>query len=88
MISILLQIEYFKTVSNKTEERISKRVFQENKACPIFRKRNIFYPLIRTRTYIRTYVRTHTYVHTHTYVCVSGSKKCSFFGKFDVLLFS
>ena len=24
---------------------------------------------------------------THTYVCVSGGKKCSFFGKFDVLCF-
>ena len=24
---------------------------------------------------------------THTYVCVSGGKKCSFFGKFDVLWF-
>ena len=24
---------------------------------------------------------------THTYVCVPGGKKCSFFGKFDVLCF-
>ena len=24
---------------------------------------------------------------THTYVCVSGGKKCLFFGKFDVLCF-
>ena len=24
---------------------------------------------------------------THTYVCVSGGKKCSFFGKFGVLCF-
>ena len=24
---------------------------------------------------------------THTYVCVSGGKKCSFFGKFDMLCF-
>ena len=24
---------------------------------------------------------------THTYVCVSGDKKCLFFGKFDVLRF-
>ena len=30
--------------------RISKRVFQENKARQIFRKTNIFYPLICTRT--------------------------------------
>ena len=30
--------------------RISKRVFQENKARQIFRETNISYPLIRTRT--------------------------------------
>ena len=37
-------------VGNKAKGRISKRVFQENKAHQIFRKRNISYPLIRTRT--------------------------------------
>ena len=36
---------------NKAKGRISKRVFQENKARQIFRKTNISYPLIRTRTY-------------------------------------
>ena len=36
-------------VCNKAEWRISKRLFQENKACQIFRKTNISYPLIRTR---------------------------------------
>ena len=51
--------------------RISKRVFQGNKARQIFRKTNTAYPLIRTGTY----------------VCVSGGKKCSIFGKFDVLYF-
>ena len=50
---------------------MSKRVFQENKPCQIFRKTNISDPQIRTRTY----------------VCVSGGKKCSFFGKFGVLCF-
>ena len=35
---------------NKAKGRISKRVFQENKARQIFRKMNISYPLIRTRT--------------------------------------
>ena len=35
-------------VGNKTKGRISKRVFQENKARQIFRKTNISYPLIRT----------------------------------------
>ena len=44
---------------------------QENKAQQIFRKTNISYPLIRTRTY----------------VCVSGDKKCSFFGKFGMICF-
>ena len=38
-------------VGNKAKERISKRVFQENKARQISRKTNISYPLIRTRTY-------------------------------------
>ena len=35
---------------NKAKGRISKRVFQENKARQVFRKTNISYPLIRTRT--------------------------------------
>ena len=33
---------------NKAKGRISKRVFQESKACQNFRKTNISYPLIRT----------------------------------------
>ena len=37
-------------VGNKAKGRISKRVFQEKKARQIFRKTNIFYSLIRTRT--------------------------------------
>ena len=37
-------------VGNKAKGRISKRVFQENKARQIFRKTDISYPLIRTRT--------------------------------------
>ena len=37
-------------VGNKAKGRISKRMFQENKARQIFRKTNISYPLIRTRT--------------------------------------
>ena len=37
-----------KCIGNKAEGRISKRVFQENKARQILRKTNIFYPLIRT----------------------------------------
>ena len=36
---------------NKAKGRISKRVFQENKARQVFRKTNIFYPpLVRIRT--------------------------------------
>ena len=38
-------------VGNKEKGRILKRVFQENKACQIFRKTNSSYPLICTRTY-------------------------------------
>ena len=37
-------------VGNKAKGRISKRVFQENKARQIFRKTNISDPLVRTRT--------------------------------------
>ena len=37
-------------VGNKAKERISKRVFQENKARQISLKTNISYPLIRTCT--------------------------------------
>ena len=39
-----------KIIGNKAKGRISKRVFQENKARQVFRKTNISYPLIRTRT--------------------------------------
>ena len=39
-----------KFVGNKAKGRISKRVFQENKARQIFQKTNISYLLIRTRT--------------------------------------
>ena len=38
-------------VGNKAKGRISKRVFQENKARQIFRKTNTSYPLIRTRAF-------------------------------------
>ena len=46
-------------------------MFQKNQARQSFRITKISYPLIRTRTYL----------------CVSGGKKCSFFGKFGVLCF-
>ena len=36
------------SAGNKAKGRISKRVFQEDKAHRIFRKTNICYPLIRT----------------------------------------
>ena len=36
-------------VGNKPKGRISKRVFQENKAHQMFRKTNVFYPLITTQ---------------------------------------
>ena len=44
-------------VGNKPKGRISKRVVQENKACQIFQKTNISYPLIRTPTAIKAYWR-------------------------------
>ena len=44
-------------VGNKAKGRISKWVFQENKARQIFQKTNIFYPLLRTGTYVYQGVR-------------------------------
>ena len=63
-------------VGNKAKGRISKRVFQENKARRIFRKTNI--------SYIRF---EHFFLPPDTYVCVSEGNKCSFFEKFAVLCF-
>ena len=49
-----LELSFFhkfsQIIGNKGKERILKRVFQENKGRQIFRKTNIFYPLIRTLT--------------------------------------
>ena len=56
--------------------------FKKNKARQIFWKKNIFYPLIRTRL-----SHTHTFPPSDRCVCASGGKKCLFFGKFDVLCF-
>ena len=44
----LFRLRHF--VGNKAKGRISKRAFQESKARQNFRKTNISYPLIRTRT--------------------------------------
>ena len=79
-------------VGNKAKGGISKRVFQENKARQIFRKTNIFTPWyahLRTcanqgvkRTFFSPW-----YAHVRTCANKSGSKKCSFFGKFGLLSF-
>ena len=74
---VIFSVGHF--VGNKAKGRISERVFQENKARQIFRKANISYLLMRTRPYAYQEVRKD--------VCVSGGKKYSFFGKFDVLCF-
>ena len=57
---------------NKAKGRISKRVFQENQARQIFRKTNISYPLIRTRTCAYQGVRN---------VCFSKNLACLVFLK-------
>ena len=70
-----------KIVGNKAIGQILKRVFPENEARQIFRKTNISYP---------TDTLTYEYFlppDTYTNVCVSGGKKCSFFGKFGLLCF-
>ena len=50
--NLIKSIFYFKVqvVGNKTKGGILKQMFKENKARQIFRKTNISYPLIRTRT--------------------------------------
>ena len=44
------QNNYLQVVGNKAKGQISKWVFQENKAHQVFRKTNIFYPLVPKST--------------------------------------
>ena len=54
-ISVPLRNIFMKQLfGNKAKGRISKRVFQENKARQIFRKTNISYSLIRTLCLLET----------------------------------
>ena len=55
-ISILNAVN-LQFVGSEAKGRISKRVFQENKARQIFRKTNISYPRIHTRTCAYQWVR-------------------------------
>ena len=71
VIVLMVQDATWKFVGNEAKGQISKRVLQENKPRQIFRKTNISYLLIRTRTYL----------------CVSGGRKGSFYGKFGELFF-
>ena len=61
-----------KFVGNKAKRRISKWVFSRKQSTPNFSKNEDFLP---------------PSPDTHTYVCKSGGKKCSFFGKFGVLFY-
>ena len=49
--SIVESIQVISIVRNNAKRRISKRLFQEKKACQNFWKTNIPYPLICTRKY-------------------------------------
>ena len=73
LFSITFTLQYwltqFEIVANKAKERISKQVFQENKARQIFRKTNISYPLIRSRRCAYQGVRN---------VCFSENLACFF----------
>ena len=57
----------FEIVGNKAKRRISNRVFQKNKARQIFRKKNISYPLISTRT--RAYQGVRNICFSENLVC-------------------
>ena len=58
-------------VGNKAKVQISKRLFQENKACQIFQT-NISYPLIRTRACVYQGVQN---------ICFFGKLLCVVFLK-------
>ena len=70
-IVLMLQDATWKFVGNEAKGQISKRVLQENKPRQIFRKTNISYLLIRTRTYL----------------CVSGRREGSFYGNLASFFF-
>ena len=53
----VIELDKHNVDGNKAKGRISKRLFQESKARQIFRKTNISYPLIRTRTCVYQGVR-------------------------------
>ena len=91
---------YCQFLGKKSKGWISKLVFQGNKARQFFRKTNISYPLISTRACAYQGVRNGNKAKRRiskrafqglftrvSHVCVSEGKKCSFFGKFDVLCF-
>ena len=65
-----------KFVGNKAKRRISKWVFSRKQSTPNFSKNEDFLPPPPPPS-----------PDTHTYVCKSGGKKCSFFGKFGVLFY-
>ena len=58
-------------VGNKAKGRISKRVFQENKARQIFRKTQISNPLIRTRALLPYYQRICSAIRKKILITVS-----------------
>ena len=59
-------------VGNKAKGRISKRVFQENKTRQMFRKRNVSYPLILTRTKkIKQKAISYKSLHFEFHACLS-----------------
>ena len=65
----------------------SQRVLQENNARQIFRKTNIFYPLMRTSGSLGCiYFFCRTIKSEKVRVRIK-SKKCLFFGKFDMVCF-
>ena len=69
----MLQVILVKFIlGNKAKVRISKRVFQERKERQNFRKTNISYPLIRTRTCVYQEVRNVCF--TEILACVAFLK--------------
>ena len=97
MNSVTLIENLLQFVGNKAKERISKRVFKENKTSQIFRKTSISYPLKRTRTCTYQGVRNVNFLENLVSFgfleifydrCVyQWGNKCSFFRKLGVFCF-
>ena len=90
-IYIFLRNRNYQIIGNNANGRISKRVFQKKARHVKFsEKRTFIYKWVRNVCFsenLTCFVSFFRNTPFEIHVCVSGGKKCSFFGKFDVLSF-